>query len=173
MISILKYTPSNWYWVVKNSDTQVYSSAAKNYVPNDDLIYQNWLTKGFLPTRISSEYELGEVLEKYGLLPAPGVLSGYNPVPEEISDRQFFQQLAVMQVITENEALDAVKTGTIPAMLASYISTLPIETQFPAQMLVSGAVTFKRHHPMTLALAAGMGWTDDQVDDLWRAASIL
>lgn len=168
------YNPTNWYWYVGGDTNKVYSSQAKNYVFTSDLDYQDWLlTTGAMPTRIANDFELGKVLEQYGLLPEPGVLVGYNPVPEEISDRQFFQQLALMQVITQEEALNAVKTGAIPAMLATYIDTLPNDTQFPAKMLVSGAVTFRRHHPMTLALAAGMGWTNDQVDDLWRAASIL
>lgn len=167
------FTPSNWYWIVSGSTTAVYSSAARDYVAADNPTYLAWLASGGRTTNIASEYELGEVLERHGVLPTPDILPGYNPVPEDISDRQFFQQLAVMQVITPDEALDAVKTGTIPAMLGAFIDTLDGEMQFPARMLVSGAVTFKRHHPMTLALAAGMGWTDEQLDGLWKAAAVL
>jgi hypothetical protein len=32
---------------------------------------------------------------------------------------------------------------------------------------------FRRNHPLTEMLAAGMGWKPGQVDDLWRAASKL
>lgn len=96
-----------------------------------------------------------------------------DPVPEEISDRQFFQQLALMQVITQPEAIAAVKTGDIPAALQTFINTLPSDQQFAATMAVSGAVVFHRDHPLTKMLAAGMGWTAQQVDNLWRAASEL
>jgi hypothetical protein len=95
-------------------------------------------------------------------------------VPEEISDRQFFQQLANMQVITKGEALAAVKTGEIPATLQAFIDSFEDAGQkFAAEMTVSGAVTFRRSHPMTNLLAAGMGWTAEQVDALWTAAAAL
>lgn len=97
-----------------------------------------------------------------------------DPIPvNEISDRQFFQQLAIAGVITEAEALAAVQTGTIPAALLTFIETMPVEDQFAAKMLVSGAVIFKRDHPMTGALAEGMQWTDEQLNGLWEAASQL
>lgn len=95
------------------------------------------------------------------------------PLPEDISDRQFFQQLALMEVITKQEAMDAVRTGTIPVALQAIIDTLDEDVKFAAEMLVSGAVIFKRTHPMTYALAAGMGWTQDQVDALWVSAEQL
>lgn len=98
------------------------------------------------------------------------------PIPmvvETISDRQFFQQLAIMGVITQADALAAVKTGTIPASLQTYIDTLPADQQFSAEMHISGSVTFARHHPITIQLAQGMSWTDEQVDTLWTAASAL
>lgn len=93
--------------------------------------------------------------------------------PAIISDRQFFQQLAVMGQITEDEALAAVMTGAIPAALEAFIGTLPPEQQFPARMLLSGATTFDRFHPMTALLAQGMGWTQQQIEQLWAAASLL
>lgn len=108
-----------------------------------------------------------------------GAVVSYQPpppfmlFPTIITDRQFFQQLALMGVITQDEALAAVKTGAIPAALQAFIDGMPADQKFTAEMLVSGAVSFDRNHPMTLALAAGMGWTSQQVDDLWRAAAQL
>jgi hypothetical protein len=95
------------------------------------------------------------------------------PVPVVISDRQFFQQLAVQGVITEQEALDAVTVGAIPASLAAVIDTLPQGQRFAAKMRVSGAVEFKRSNPLVATLGAAMGWTDEQIDDLWRQAAAL
>jgi len=74
-----EYDPKNWYWVVNGSTTQVYSSAAGDYVPLDNVTYRAWLAAGGLPTRILSEAELGEVLAPYQLRPvAANVLDGYQ-----------------------------------------------------------------------------------------------
>jgi hypothetical protein len=45
-------------------------------------------------------------------------------------DRQFYQQLAVMHVITEDEAL-ASNAAVIPAPLLAIIDQMPAEQQFP------------------------------------------
>lgn len=110
------------------------------------------------------------------LLAAGSPIADYSPPPpplRDISDRQFFQQLAVSEIITAEEALAAVKTGDIPAALLSFVSDLPQEQRFAAEMLISGATVFQRSHPMTEVLRAGMGWTSEQVDALWAAAAAL
>lgn len=94
-------------------------------------------------------------------------------VPEEISDRQFFQQLAIAGSITPQEALDAVKTGVIPAAISAVVDMLPDDQKFAAQMLLSGATVFKRSHPMTTALGAGLGLSSAQIDAIWIAAAKL
>jgi len=94
-------------------------------------------------------------------------------VPQSISDRQFFQQLAVQGIITNDDALAAVKTGTLPSALQTLITQLPTEQQFSAQMLFSGATTFERTHPMTIAIGTAYGWTPGQIDALFQAAAVL
>jgi hypothetical protein len=96
-----------------------------------------------------------------------------TPVPPVISDRQFFQQLAIDTEITEQEALDAVMTGVIPARLETALGTLPTAQQFSARMALSGSTEFRRAHPMTNLLQAALGWTKQQTDDLWRKASLI
>lgn len=56
--------PSNHYWIVSGSTTQVWSSATRSYVPIDDPAYLAWLNpdERRAPTRIKSEAELWEVL---------------------------------------------------------------------------------------------------------------
>lgn len=95
------------------------------------------------------------------------------PVPEVISDRQFFQQLAIMNVITQDEAVAAVATGTIPPAMATLIDALPADEQFDARMKLCGAVEFHRSEPLVETLGGAIGWTDEQIDDLWRAAAQL
>lgn len=94
------------------------------------------------------------------------------PVAQEISDRQFFQQLAVIGVISEEEAL-ASNAAVIPAPLLAIIEGLPQEQRFAAKMIVSGATTFQRSHPMTLAIGSAYGWKSGQIDAFFNAAAAL
>lgn len=94
-------------------------------------------------------------------------------VPQEISDRQFFQQLAVMGLITEDEAIAAVATGTLPAAMAAFIDQLPAKQQFAARMALQGATTFLRSNPLVKTFGAMQGMTSAEIDDLWRAAAVL
>ncbi len=106
----------------------------------------------------------GEVVE-YTPPPAP------EPIPDDISRRQFFQQLTVMDIITKAEALAAMQGGAIPAPLQAIIDALPTEDdQFQAQMLIVGAASFNRLHPLAETVRLAMGWTDQQKDDFWREA---
>lgn len=94
-------------------------------------------------------------------------------VPASISDRQFFQQLAVVGVITQDEALAAVKTGTIPVAMQALVAGLPADQQFGAEMLLSGATIFYRNHPLTISFGNAYGWTPSQIDDFFIAAGNL
>jgi hypothetical protein len=117
----------------------------------DRQLFQAWLALGNLPDPVTPS----------------------NPVPSVISDRQFFQQLAIEGVITQDEALAAVKTGEIPAALKQAVDSLPPGQQFEATMIISGATTFQRSHPLTVAIGAACHWTSDQIDALFRAAAVL
>jgi hypothetical protein len=98
----------------------------------------------------------------------------FVPVPPVISDRQFFQQAAVMSIITQAEALAAVQTGAIPAVLQSVVDGITDPDQkFAATMLLSGATVFERNHPFTEAVGAALGWTSVQVDQFFIAAAQL
>lgn len=119
-------------------------------------------------------YEIGGTLVGGVYNPPPPMPAPLPPpVLGFISDRQFFQQLAVQGVITNDEALAAVKTGTIPAALQGLINALPADQQFAATMLVAGATTFDRNHPLTLTIGQAFGWSSDQMDTLWIAAAEL
>lgn len=73
------YEPSNWYWAVNGSTTQVFSSASGNFVPVADTAYQAWQAKDNQPTKIASEAELGEVLADVRIRPAAAnVLDGFK-----------------------------------------------------------------------------------------------
>jgi hypothetical protein len=56
------YNPTNCYWVVAGSTTQVWSSSTFTYVPLTDATYVAWLAEGNLPSKIGSILELVEVM---------------------------------------------------------------------------------------------------------------
>ena len=96
------------------------------------------------------------------------------PVPQMISDRQFFQQAAVSQIITQAEALAAVQTGVIPAVLQTVVDGIADpDEKFAATMLLSGATVFERTHPFTEAVGAALGWTSEQIDGFFIQAAGL
>lgn len=96
-----------------------------------------------------------------------------QPVPEAISDRQFFHGLALRGEVTEAEALAAVRTGAVPAAFQTFIDALPAEERFGATMLVSGAIEFRRSHLLTVAFSQAKGWTSEATDEFWRYCASL
>jgi hypothetical protein len=95
------------------------------------------------------------------------------PVPITISDRQFFQQLAIMGKITQAEALAAVGTGAIPPEMQSVLNAMPADQQFSAEMILTGARDFLRTDPLVAVYAQSQGMSDDDINALWLAASAL
>lgn len=95
-----------------------------------------------------------------------------EPTPDEISRRQFFQYLAVIGIISKDEALAAVQGGVIPAPLQAIIDQLPTaDDRFDAQMFVVGAQNFNRLHWLTDKVRQAMAWTLEQRDDFWRQSA--
>lgn len=93
--------------------------------------------------------------------------------PEAVSDRQFFQQIAILRLITEEEAEEAVGAGVIPAPMLALVNQLPEAMRFDARMKLRGATVFNRSSPLTAMLAQAYGWTQEKVDDLWSSAANL
>lgn len=103
------------------------------------------------------------------LQPAPAPAE----VPPVVSDRQFFQALALAGAITPDEALAAVMTGVLPAPIAAAVAVLPEAERFAAWMLLSGATAFERTHPIAAQLGAALGYDAAELDALWRQAAAL
>jgi len=103
----------------------------------------------------------------------PPYVAPPDPVPDEISDRQFFQQMAIEGRITQQEALDAVGSGVIPNAMDALVDQLPANQRFAARMLIRGATTFRRMHPVTELIGQLYGMSAEQIDDTWRAAASL
>ena len=96
------------------------------------------------------------------------------PVPPVVSDRQFFHACARLGLVSQSEALAAVKTGDIPPELQAIVDAIPDpDERFDAEMFLSGAVEFRRDHPLTEAVRLARSMTHTQVDDLFRLAGSL
>jgi hypothetical protein len=93
-------------------------------------------------------------------------------VPQSISDRQFFQQLAVQGIITQADAL-ASNAAVIPPPLLTIINAMPTDQQFSAKMIISGATVYDRTDPLTIEIGTAYGWTSAQIDAFFTAAAAL
>jgi len=99
--------------------------------------------------------------------PEPEIVEPVVFVPETLSYRQFFQQLAVMSIITENEAVQAVSVRTLPEVFESFIASLPNEQQFNARMLLTGSNEFNRSHPLTATFGEMLNYDSEAIDSIW------
>ena len=120
---------------------------------------------------VADDVEQGWVTQDGGkTFSAPPAPPPVVVVPDIISDRQFFQQLAINGDIDQDEALAAVQTGTLPEKLADAIGALPADQQFPAHMLICGATEFHRTNPIVALLGAALGKDATALDAIWIAA---
>jgi len=100
-------------------------------------------------------------------------IAARNPVPEIVSARQFFQQLAKDGDCTEAEALAYVQTGALPAALSTVIDSLPEGIRFDVRMEVIGANEFYRSTPTVDLVGYLLGKDSAALDRIWRLASKL
>jgi hypothetical protein len=126
-----------------------------------------------LVAETDNHLEIGGTYSNGVYVPPPAAPSPIAGVPQVISDRQFFQQLAVEGIVTQDEALAAVMVGTIPAALQVLIDAMPADQQFNAKMIVAGGTTFERSHPLTIAIGTAYGWTSAMMDAFFTAAYSL
>lgn len=96
-------------------------------------------------------------------------------IPEEISDRQFFQGLAEEGLISWEEAEAAVGPGTIPGELLNILTEAipdPIELA-RARVKVTGAKSFLISDPLVPMVRARKGWSDKRLREFWEMCSGL
>ena len=93
--------------------------------------------------------------------------------PPSVTRRQFFQAAAQLNLLTPTEVLALFATGAVPAEIATVIAALPVAQQFPAQILLLGALNFDRANPTLIALCTAIGQTSAQIDALFVLAGSL
>lgn len=64
---------NHWFWFVGQDESQVFSSAVGAFIPVDDSNFIEWLSSGNLPTHISDNQELADVLTRQA--PAASVVA--------------------------------------------------------------------------------------------------
>ena len=167
---------TDWYKLLKNNMSFPDANTIKMTVQNGVCMTASHDPTVLVPLNVSV-YEVDDTTSDpqtyVGKIYQNGAfVNPLEPVPAEISDRQFFQQLAIMGVITEDQAL-ASNAAVIPPPLLTLIEGFPADQQFNIKMLVSGAVVFHRNNPVTQAIGAAYGWTPAQIDDFFKAAAKL
>jgi len=105
------------------------------------------------------------------------VIAAHDPtaamVPTSVTNRQFFQAMAQLGYITQQEAMAAIKTGTVPDRMQRYIDTLPADQQFNATMQLCGDTTITRTSEGFQQYVVYENWSADQVNELFRVAGSL
>lgn len=94
-------------------------------------------------------------------------------IPEIITSRQFYQQLYIAGIMTANDAMAAAKSGTLSTTITNWIATLPVGQRWPTEIMLSADKIFKRNHPTIIAMIDALGYTPEQGDTFWLAASKL
>jgi hypothetical protein len=146
---------------------EVYSVRTGTYISDTDPAYLSWLN-------LQGGSEIQETLDEATALERHYEhFSGKKRQEKIISDRQFFQALALQGKISEAEAEAAVATGVIPAAMDAVVQSLPANQRFAAKMNLKGATQFHNKHAMVAAFAQSQGMTDADVDALWDFASTL
>lgn len=96
-----------------------------------------------------------------------------EPVPAEISPSQLFIGLVAAGMITEDEAMAAAKSGTVPPAIDALFSELPASDALAARVRWARMTTVERDNPLVAALGAANGLSDQDIDDAFRAWSKL
>ena len=71
---------ANWYWLVGDDATRVWSSAAAAYLSTSDPGYQDWLAAGGRPAPVANEAVLAAAL-RANFPPGLGALAALQPPP--------------------------------------------------------------------------------------------
>lgn len=91
-----------------------------------------------------------------------------------VSDRQFYQGLALRDFCTPEEALDAVRIGVLPEGLRKFVDAIPeAQDRWAAEMLLSGAKEFRRDHAFVAQVGAWVGLDAAALDAFWSHCSTL
>ena len=94
-------------------------------------------------------------------------------VPEAVSTRQFYQQLALDGEISLEEAIAAVKTGALPSRFRSLVDSLNGPEKINTVFAVVGSEEVNRKDPAITRIVAELGWSTEKFNRLFTEAAKL
>ncbi|GFO82689.1 MAG: hypothetical protein A49_23160 [Methyloceanibacter sp.] len=93
-------------------------------------------------------------------------------VPASISPRQLLIGLMTRSVITESEAIEAARTGAVPATVQAVFDNLPSRAERAAAAITWAKMGLvERDHPLVDTLAAAGGMSEADVDAFFQACA--
>lgn len=93
-------------------------------------------------------------------------------VPASITSHQMLMGLLDAEMITEKEALDASRTGAVPATIQAIFDALPTARgRIDAAIRWAKMSLVERNHPLVSALAAANKMSEDDVDAFFVACA--
>ncbi|ODR98429.1 hypothetical protein AUC68_08320 [Methyloceanibacter methanicus] len=93
-------------------------------------------------------------------------------VPATITPRQLLIGLVLHGTITDEEAVDAARTGAVPGKVQAIFDALPTPQEKTAAAITWAKMgVVERDHPLVAALASANGMSDADVDAFFAACA--
>lgn len=92
-----------------------------------------------------------------------------GPVPLVITARQFFIQLVIAGIATEEQAV----ARTIPALINTALNSLPPEQALAARITWAQMTEIPRDDPLFLLVGPVLEMSEADIDDFFRAAGAI
>jgi len=92
-------------------------------------------------------------------------------VPEFLTKRQFLIQLLRAGMVAPEE-VDTLATQP-PTLMSAILAAMPEEEGLEARLSWAAMTQVERYNPLTIAVAAAAGTTEEQLDDFFRAAALI
>lgn len=138
-MTMLRYDPADCYWQIwdpanpRNDDGQRFSSARFMWVNTSDAAYTAWLASGRLPSRVTSQAELIEVMQAQvqPLLVSQGVQTSLGKFAIDGDARDRLQRVA-LYCVANNRFPAGLGSLSIPRIDGGGLAAFATPAQFLA-----------------------------------------
>lgn len=86
-----------------------------------------------------------------------------------LTPRQLFIGMAAAGFVTQEEAVDAARTGAIPALVEAAVASLPPLEQTAARVTWARMTQVVRNDPLVALMGSAAGQTPEQIDAFFEA----
>jgi hypothetical protein len=111
-----------------------------------------------------------------------GTVIGQMELPDDTSEQVWTEKLAPYAVMPNDLVADVtprqirqalILSGVSLADITAALATLPEPTKSLAITEWEYSIAFQRSRPLVASVGSMLGWTSQQLDDLWRFAATL